>query len=229
MSWEFEKIAGPYNSPVDGPTWDGSGLLFTQLVFPFNSANNRILSYDPQSGEVSDFRKWTNRTVRLTFDGQGTLYGCQSTGRRLVRFNQDGSTSAMSHLIGGLFHNMPHDLVADRRGRIWFCDPHGNLGEAMNPQIHDKLDHASVLRLENPDDENSTITRMTLDTDAPQALLLSEDEKTLYVAETSHDPEGTRELRAYPILEDDTLGLPIVLHRFGVDAKGVQPGISGMM
>ncbi|MFQ6030972.1 MAG: SMP-30/gluconolactonase/LRE family protein, partial [Dehalococcoidia bacterium] len=157
-----------------------------------------------------------------------TLYGCQSTGRRLVRFNQDGSTSPMSHLIGGIYHNMPQDLVADRRGRLWFCDPHENLREAMNPQIHDKLDHASVLRLEAPDDEESPITRMTYDTDAPQALLLSQDEKTLFVAETSNDLQGTRELRAYPILEDDSLGLPILLHSFGADAKGAHRGVSGM-
>ena len=157
MSWEFERIAGPYNSPLDGPTWDGEGLLFTQLVFPFNSANNRILRYDPQSGAVSDFRRWTNRTVRLAFDGQGTLYGCQSAGRRLVRFNREGSTSPLSHLIGGVFHNMPQDLVADRRGRLWFCDPHGDLMQAMNPQIHDKLDHASVLRLENSNPSPSQV------------------------------------------------------------------------
>src|SRR3712207_8640312 len=36
------------------------------------------------------------------------------------------------------------------------------------------------------------------------------------------------ELRAYPVLEDDTLGPPIVLHTFGADHRGIHRGIEGM-
>ena len=231
MSWDFEKIAGPYGSPTDGPVWDGEALLFTQLTFPFNAANNRILRYDPSSGEVTDFRRWTNRTCGLAFSRSGVLYGAQSGGRRLVRFNADGSTSPLAHKLGGIYHNQPKDLAVDRRDRIWFCDPHGDLREAMNPQIHDKLDHASVLRLESPSLDGS-ITRVTYDTDAPMALALSPDEQTLYVAESSQDPDGPRELRAYPILEDGALGQYRLLLAFGKDGgewRGdVHRGIYGM-
>ena len=231
MSWDFERVAGPYGSPTDGPAWDGEALLFTQLTFPFNVANNRILRYDPATGGVSDFRRWTNRTCGLAFSRSGVLYGAQSGGRRLVRFNADGSTSPLAHKLDGIYHNQPKDLVVDSQDRIWFCDPHGDLREAMNPQIHDKLDHASVLRLEAPT-LDAPITRITYDTDSPMALLLSPDESTLYVAESSEEPDGPRELRAYPILEDGTVGQYRLLHTFGKDGgvgrSGVHRGIYGM-
>ena len=230
-SWDFQLVAGPFGSPTDGPVWDGEALLFTQLTSPFNVANNRILRYDPATGDVADFRRWTNRTMGLAFSGTGVLYGAQSGGRRLVRFNADGSTSPLAHKLDGIYHNQPRDLVVDSHDRIWFCDPHGDLREAMNPQIHDKLDHASVLRLEAPT-LDASIARMTYDTDSPTALLLSLDESTLYVAESSEDPQGPRELRAYPILEDGSVGQYRLLHTFGRDGfsgrGGVHRGIQGM-
>ena len=96
MDWEFEVVAGPLGDPTDGPVWDGEGLFFTQLAIPANTINNRVLRYDPSTGEVSDYRRWTNRVVGLAFSADGTLYGCQSASRRVVRFNQDGSTSPMA-------------------------------------------------------------------------------------------------------------------------------------
>ncbi|MFQ6029199.1 MAG: SMP-30/gluconolactonase/LRE family protein [Dehalococcoidia bacterium] len=227
LSWEFELAAGPFTSPTDGPVWDGEALLFTQIAPAGNAANNRILRYEPQGRGVTDYRRWTNRTYGLAFGPDGLLYGAQAAGRRIVRFNADGSASALAHKLDGIYHNQPKDLVVDRRSRIWFCDPHGELRSAMNPQIHDKLDHASVLRLEVPNPD-SPIIRMTYDTDAPASVLLSQDEGTLYVAESSDEPEDRRELRAYAILENDALGPYRLLHTFGADHTGVHRGISGM-
>ena len=36
MSWDFERIAGPF-SFTEGPAWDGTGLVFTDIY------KNRIL------------------------------------------------------------------------------------------------------------------------------------------------------------------------------------------
>jgi gluconolactonase len=55
---------------------------------------------------------------------------------------------------------------------------------------------------------------MTFDTTSPNGLLLSPDEKTLYVAESKYGDGQKRELRAYPIREDGTLGQYQVLHNF---------------
>src|SRR5918995_1773860 len=44
----------------------------------------------------------------------------------------------------------------------------------------------------------------------PDGILFSQDERTLYVVQS--DYKGVRDLRAYPLQDDDTLGQCIVLH-----------------
>jgi len=191
-------------------------------------AEGRILRYDPASGKTSEFRKYTNRTNGLAFAPDGALYGCQEGSRRVVHFAADGSTSTTGFLLEGLYHNHPNNLVIDSKGRIWFSDPQSEL-RASGPQIFPPLAHASVLRLELDSFRKLwSIRRMTYDTIAPRAVALSPDETTLYVAETDNAPTRRRELRAYAILPDDTLGPPTLLHAFGRDHRGEHRGIEGM-
>lgn len=231
MTWDYELVAGPYGSPTDGPVWDGEALLFSSLPLPANTINNRILRYDPQSGAVTDFRRWTNRVVGLAFSADGILYGCQSGARRVVRFNRDGSTSPLAYRVDGKFHNQPKDLAVDRQGRIWFADPVWGppvQGGLRNHELEPySVDYRAVLRIETPN-RDAPLRRMTTDTVAPLAVALSRDEDILYVAESSEEPQGRRELRAYPINLDGTLGDYALLHSFGADYRGVHRGISGM-
>jgi gluconolactonase len=229
--WEFQLVAGPYNSPTDGPAWDGEALLFTQLVHIASSPDNRVLRFDPQTGQVGDYRRWSHRTAGLAFGPNGVLYGCQSICRRIVRFNKDGSTAPLAYRIEGKFHHQPKDLVLDHAGRIWFTDPiwgpavQGGLREhELEPYT---VEFTSVLRMESAD-RHSHLRRMTYDTQAPTAIALSRNERTLYVSEDSDDPGGKRELRAYPVLEDGSLGPGAVLHVFGTDHRGAHRGVSGM-
>src|SRR5262249_17697063 len=57
----------------------------------------------------------------------------------------------------------------------------------------------------------------------PNGIVLSPDQKTLYVAESNSDPKGKRELRAYPLKEDGSVGKMKVLYDFGDDR-----GVDGM-
>ena len=70
--------------------------------------------------------------------------------------------------------------------------------------------------------------RMTYDTTGTNGLLISPDERSLYIIQTDNEPGGIRELRSYPILDDGSLGQYIVLHQFGTDHRGHQRGIDGM-
>ena len=217
MRWEFELVAGPYGGTTEGPVWDGQALLFTDIP------NSRIMRYDPVTGDCTEYRTGTNGTNGLNFDAQGNLYGCSGGGRRILRFEPDGTATPLPHSLDGRRHNRPNDLAIDRKGRIWFTDPSGQI-----PADERELDHASVLRLD-PDPAAQggwTLRRMTFDTFAPNGLLFSQDERTLYVVQS--DYEGTRDLRAYPLQDDDTLGRFTVLHVFGEDYRGVHRGLDGM-
>jgi sugar lactone lactonase YvrE len=187
----------------------------------------RILRFDPQKGRVEEIRRYTNRTNGIAFGPDGILYGCQEGGRRIIQFRPDGSAAPTANQLAGRYHNFPSDLTVDRSGRVWFADPyHGT--PAFGPQIFPPLDHASVLRLERGERREWTIRRITYDTAAPRAVLLSADEQTLYVAEGNMGRDGARELRAYPIQSDGSVGSYTVLHTFGADHRGLHRGIEGL-
>jgi len=221
MTWKFELVAGPYAGPNGGLAWDGQGMLFSVID------EGRILRFDPHRGTVEEFRRYTNRTNGITFGADGVLYGCQEGGRRVIQFLPDGSAAPTANQLAGRYHNFPSDLVVDRGGRIWFSDPY-HATPAFGPQIFPPLDHASVLRLERDERRQWILRRVTYDTAAPRAVLLSADEDTLYVAEGDAGRNGPRELRAYPIRSDSSVGPYTVLHTFGSDHRGPHRGIEGL-
>jgi gluconolactonase len=221
MAWTFERI-GDFGDVLDGPAWDGQGLLFCKVL------KSEILRYDPIAGKCETFRRFSLRNSGLAFAPNGNLYGAQSGSRRVVWYKNDGSTIYLNARLAGARHNHPHDLVVDRKGRIWFSDPYSHL-RTRGPQIFPPLDHCSVLRLEYETPPREWIVRrMTQDTAEPRGLTLSPDERTLYVADSPSASDGRRQLRAYPISGDGALGVPIVLHSFGADHRGAHRGAAGM-
>ena len=221
MTWDFERIAGPFQGPANGCVWDGEAVIVSLME------DMRLLRFDPRTGQATELRRYTNRVNGLGFGPNGELYGAQEGGRRLVQFLTDGRLAAVDALLDGQYHNHPSDLCVDVKGRIWFADPHSPV-LAFGPQIFPALDHASVLRLEKNERNAWTTRRVTYDTVAPRSVLLSPDEKTLYVAEGEPRAGTTRELRAYPIESDGTVGAYTVLQTFGADHLGPHRGIEGM-
>src|SRR4051812_3399627 len=221
MSWNFERIAGPYQGGMGGLAWTGEQMLFSVLDEGF------IRSFDPRSRSISDYRKYTNRVNGIAFAPDGRLFACQDGGRRVIQFLPDGTASTTATRLDGQIHNHPSDLVMDRAGRVWFSDPYSAV-LAFGPQIFPALEHASVLRLEVDERHSWTIKRATYDTLAPRAVTLSADEKTLFVAEGEPGRKGARELRAYPIKEDGSVGPCSVLQTYGADHRGDHRGIEGM-
>jgi len=221
MSWKFELLMKPSAVPLtEGPVWDGESLLFTHI------RASRIMRYDPMSGALSEWRSGTNRTNGLAFDADGRLFGCCSGGRAIVRFDPDGKMVTIADRVEGKKLNTPNDLAIDRKGRIWFTNPwnEGNI----DPTETQELDNRSVLRADPQKDGTYTVTRVTFDTTQPNGILVSQDQSTLYVAESGYDKKIPRELRAYPIREDGSLGTYTTLFTWGADVKGLHRGIDGM-
>ena len=63
--WQFEQIGGNY-SFTEGPQWTGQLLLFTDMY------NHRIISYDPESGQVARYHQGTNLTNGLLYTQAAT-------------------------------------------------------------------------------------------------------------------------------------------------------------
>jgi gluconolactonase len=220
-TWQFDIVAGSFDGPAGGVVWDGAAALFTTID------EGRLLRFDPDTRTVSEVRRYINRVNGLAYGPGGELYGAQEGGRRLVEFVPDGRLVAVDALLGGKQHNQPSDLVVDSAHRIWFTDPYHPV-IPFGPQIFPLLAHQSVLRFERNERRAWTAKRLTSDTACPRALLLSPDEKTLYVADGEPQDGQARELRAYPVHDDGSLGLPVVLHNFGHDYRGPHRGIEGM-
>lgn len=214
MTWAFDLVAGPYRGRIGGLAWDGAAMLFSVVE------EERILRYNPTNEKVDEFRFYTGRTNGLAIAADGSIYGAQEGGRRVIRFMPDGPTVPMPDLLEGRHHNQPTDVIVDSKGRVWFSDPHNSV-PPFGPSIFPFLDHASILRIEKDAQGAWNLKRITYDTRQPRALVLSADEKTLFVAD-GEDYDGPPELRAYAVNADGGLGPCKVLHHFPARERGIE-------
>ena len=216
MNWEIELLQEPYGGVSEGPVWDGSTLLYTQIQAC------RIMQFDPQIGSISVYRTNTHYANGLTLDARNRVYACEGGTRRVVRYEADGGTTVLADQFEGKRLNVPNDLVIDRQERVWFTDPfyEGAAGPFSYDRVHQELQHESVYRLDPQSDSSWSIDRVTFDTTRPNGVLLSLDQRTLFVAQSGRRSDEKRELRAYPIEAGGQLGSPTVLHDFG-EHRGV--------
>ncbi len=214
--WQFEELAR-FPNLIEGPAWDGSGLLFTEI------AASRIHRYAPETGECTVFREDTNLANGMILDQGGQLFACEGgkddDGRRIVRYDPGASAVVIVDHYEGNRLNSPNDLAIDAWGRIWFTDP-----RYSDDRHTMELDHESVFRADPTPDGTWHLHRVTFDTTRPNGLLISPDQNTLYVAQSDYGADRKRELRAYPINEEGSVGEYVVLHDFGPHR-----GIDGMV
>ena len=219
MSWDFIAVQGPFGGTSEGPAWDGESLLFTHIP------ESKIYRFNPETSTTEVFRENTNCANGLMFDESGNLYACEGGGRRVVRYESD-STEVLAESYEGSRFNVPNDLAIDIQGRVWFTDPfyEGAGGPWSEDRSNKELDHDSVYRIDMTDGKSTAVSRVTEDTTRPNGLLFSLDYQTLYVAQSGRLPEEERQLRAYPVNSDGSLGSHEVIHDFGEHR-----GIDGMV
>ena len=215
MAWKFDLVAGPYKGRTGGLAWDGSMMLFSAVQ------EERILRYEPGTGKTDVFRKYTGRTNGIAVAADGTVFGAQEGGRRVIHFLNDGSTAPTNDLLDGRHHNQPTDVIVDSKGRVWIADPY-NSQPPYGPPVYPFLDHASVLRLERDERRVWKLARVTRDTKGPRSILLSADEKMLYVADGDVERGDPCELHAYPVGPDGGIGPCRVLLQFAAVERGIE-------
>ncbi|HYC49273.1 MAG TPA: SMP-30/gluconolactonase/LRE family protein [Burkholderiales bacterium] len=215
MTWNFERVAGPYKGRTGGLAWDGKGVLFSAVT------EERILRYDPSTEKTEVFRRWTGRTNGIAVAKDGTVFGAQEGGRRVIHFLSDGSTAPTQELLEGAHHNQPCDLAIDSRGRVWIADAY-NATPPYGPPAYPYLPHASVLRMDPYGPGLWRLSRVTHDTLGPRAVLLSADEKTLYVADGDVERGDICRLRAYALNEHGSAGHGKELLNLAPNERGIE-------
>ena len=211
MPWTFEDAAPMIGTITEGNCWTGTHMLYS------NIALDRIMRLNVETGLVDVFAENTEGTNGLNYDADGNLYGCASAGRKLVKFDDDGSFETVVDRIDGLRLNSPNDLAITPSGAIYFSDRVAD----SNPEVG--ITYSAIISAEQDDDGIWTCTRRTFDTSQPNGLIFSSDYKTLYVAQSDFRASESRDLRAYPVNEDGSLGECRILHDFGPHR-----GIDGM-
>jgi gluconolactonase len=124
----FNGLAQP-NAPVqrlwtgalwaEGPAWNAEGryLVFSDIP------NNRQMRFIEDDHRVTVFRMPSNNSNGNTFDFQGRQISCEHLGRRVVRYELDGSVSVLADNFNGKRLNSPNDAVPHPDGSVWFTDP----------------------------------------------------------------------------------------------------------
>lgn len=203
-------------------------IYFSDFAQPFDSGPARVMKFDPKSKQVTVHCPDSGMGNGLMFTRDGRLIGCCASPlgghRALVEFLPDGKVKPIVSTFEGKRFNSPNDLVIDRQGRVYFSDP-----KYVGPEKLE-LDRFNLFRL----DPDGTLQIATQAVDKPNGVMLSPDQKTLYVAETDNgsatadlDEEpatpGRMTLNAFVVNDDGSLGAKTVLHNFGRET-----GIDGM-
>lgn len=180
----------------EGPAWMAATgrLLYV--------GNNRISAYDPTAGSA-DFRNPVKGANGLLIDRVGRII-CTEAGNRIVtRTNTDGSIQVLAREFSGKHFNSPNDLSIDSKGRIYFTDPRYGKRDTMEQRDSAGELVEGVYRI---DPDGSVVRILGRDSvDRPNGILVSPDERTLYVADNNNTKGGTRKLWRFNLRSDGTV------------------------
>ncbi|MDH5858236.1 SMP-30/gluconolactonase/LRE family protein [Lampropedia aestuarii] len=169
---------------AEGPVY----LPSTQKLVLSDIPNNRLMAYDERSGEFQVYKDNANYSNGNTVDQQGRLITCEHLTRRVVRTEEDGSTTVLADAFNGKRLNSPNDVVVRSDGSIWFTDPvFGISGEWEGRSASPEQETTNVYRI-GPKGE---ITAVITDIVNPNGLAFSPQEDKLYVVESHDNPHNS--------------------------------------
>jgi gluconolactonase len=185
---------------------------------------------------VTIFRSPSGYSNGNTFDYQGRQLSCEHGGRRVVRYESDGSVTAIAERYDGRRLNSPNDAVVHPDGGIWFSDPsYGIMGDYEGYRAESETTEA-VYRV---DPQSGEIAMVSDEVDQPNGLCFSPDYTKLYVADSGMprdinvwdvDGTGIRNRRQLVRLDIPGTGAPSAADGIRADADGniwagARPGV----
>jgi gluconolactonase len=233
----------------EGPAWSSVGKFLVWSDIP----NNRQMRWIEDDGHVSVFRMPSNNSNGNTFDYQGRQLSCEHLGRRVVRYELDGSATIVASMFNGKRLNSPNDVVPHPDGSYWFTDPpygaqfyEGTVDDAGGPanragRLNSRLGQppefggwkrelpTAVYRV----DKSGTMTQVAGEDTVPDpnGLCFSPDFKKLYVISTGQGPGdtiagGKGDMHVFDVGSDNKLSNHKLFSDFMID--GVKCGPDGV-
>lgn len=167
-----------------GAEWS-EGVVYLpreQMVVWSDIPNNRMLRYDPATGETTVFREPSNYTNGNTIDREGRLVTATHLTHCVSRTELDGTVTVLVDRYEGKRLNSPNDVVVKSDGTIWFTDPpYGILSNREGRQRESEIGGNYVYRFD-PQTEELKVVVDSLD--RPNGLAFSPDESVLYLSDT---------------------------------------------
>ena len=172
---------------AEGPAWNGVGRYLVWSDIP----NNVQLRWVEDDGRVTIFRNPSGHSNGNTFDYQGRQLSGEHGGRRVVRYEPDGTTTVVADAFDGRKLNSPNDVVVHPDGGIWFTDPPYGIRGNYEGFVGEQELKEAVYRV---DPGSGRVAKVTDEVTGPNGLCFSPDYLRLYVADT-----GTREIKVWDV------------------------------
>jgi gluconolactonase len=169
---------------TEGPTPDAKGNVYFSDI-----PAEKIYMVD-LAGKLSVFVEKSNHANGLKFNSKGELVACEMDGQLVAYDIATKKKRTVIDKYDGNRFNAPNDLVVDKSDGVYFTDPSFR---APNPMPQKKLGVYYT--------NGKTATRLIDNLPNPNGILLSTDEKTLYVIPTSQ-----ADMMAYPIEAPGKIG-----------------------
>jgi gluconolactonase len=175
---------------------DGT-MYFSDITFSHVSKDKRgfieaghIWQFNPKTGQAKIFRSPSGMSNGIKFDARGDMIvaeGADYGGRRVIRTDmKTGKSYIIAALFEGRPFNSPNDITIDEKGRIYFSDPRYLGHEPIEQPVQ------AVYRI----DTDGSIHRIITDAGKPNGVVISPDQKTLYVVSNDNGHWGIGRLPA---------------------------------
>jgi gluconolactonase len=173
---------------AEGPAWNGVGRYLLWSDIP----NNVQLRWLEDDGRVTVFRNPSGYSNGNTFDREGRQIACEHGGRRVVRYEHDGTVAIVADRYQGKRLNSPNDVAVHPDGSVWFTDPmYGIRGNYEGF----KAESETTPGVYRADPRTGQVALISDELTGPNGICFSPDYRRLYVADT-----GTgRDIRVWDV------------------------------
>jgi gluconolactonase len=182
---EIQKLHTGFDF-TEGPALDSAGNIY------FTDIPKKTIHKIDAAGKLSAFTTSSNTANGLMFNGQGEMVACEMEGAIVAWDVAKKTRRVITGEYKGNRYNAPNDLVVDRSGGVYFTDP---AFRAPKPLPQEKTCVYYV-------DTKGVVARLIDNLPNPNGVILSTDEKTLYVI-----PSGQADMMAYPVEAPGKIGV----------------------